>query len=127
MIGRTWPRRRCDAPADPACPGGGGAAGQLRVLDAVYGNPERGRMCDATAPLAHECDGRSDCVIEAGNGICGDPDFGTRKRLFVTFKCGGLPAQTVTVLEATAVRLRCQPGTPPGPGENTGFQPPAAR
>jgi hypothetical protein len=62
-------------------------------------------------------------VIAAGNGICGDPDFGTRKRLFITFKCGGLPAQTVTVLEATAVRLRCVPG----PGETTGFRPPPAR
>jgi hypothetical protein len=88
---------------------------QLHVLDAVYGNPERGRMCDATLPVAGQCDDRSTCVIAVSNGMCGDPDYGVPKRLFITFKCGRYPAQTVTVGEAAVVRLACDAARPPAP------------
>jgi hypothetical protein len=80
----------------------------LRMLDAVYGTPERDRLCDATPPLARTCDGRADCVIVAGNALCGDPDVGTPKRLFIAFKCGDRPAQTLTIPEAASVMLHCQ-------------------
>jgi hypothetical protein len=88
---------------------------QLRVLDAVYGNPERGRMCDATQPIADQCDGRSNCVIAVSNGMCGDPDYGVPKRLVITFKCGPYPARTVTVAETQVIRLGCDAVPPPGP------------
>src|ERR1700722_9113335 len=94
----------------------------LRMLDAVYGTPERDRLCDATPPLARTCDGRADCVIVAGNALCGDPDVGTPKRLFIAFKCGDRPAQTLTIPEAASVRLHCQDG----PGLATAFRLPAS-
>ncbi len=85
--------------------------GQLRILDAVYGNPERGRTCDATLAVAQQCDDRTACVVSVSNGICGDPDYHTAKRLFITFKCGPAPAQTLVVTEASVVRLACNQPT----------------
>ena len=90
-----------------------GVPGQLRILDAVYGNPERGRMCDATQAVAQQCDERAACVLSVSNGICGDPDFQMAKRLFVTFKCGPAPAQTLVVTEASLVRLACEAAARP--------------
>jgi hypothetical protein len=103
------------------------------VLDAVYGNPERDRLCDATPAVTQQCDGRSACVIVAGNALCGDPDFGVPKRLFLAFKCGGSPARIVTIAETAMIRLGCDgPGAPPpnalaAPGQSAAFHPAAAR
>ncbi len=81
---------------------------QIKVLDAVYGNPERGRMCDATLAIGQQCDDRAACLVSVSNGICGDPDYHVAKRLFITFKCGPAPAQTLVVTEASVVRLGCE-------------------
>ena len=83
--------------------------GQLRILDAVYGDPEHARWCDATLAVGQQCDDRSSCLVSVGPCICGDPDYGTLKHLYITFKCGPGPAQTLAVAEAGTVRIACAP------------------
>jgi hypothetical protein len=80
---------------------------ELHILDAVYGNPETGGMCDATLAVLDLCDERESCLISISNGICGDPARGALKQLFIAFKCGAYPAQTVAGPEGTVLRLSC--------------------
>ncbi|MCW3477452.1 SUEL-type lectin domain-containing protein [Limobrevibacterium gyesilva] len=82
-------------------------AGQIRILDAVYGDAARGRLCDATLAVEQQCDERESCLISVTNGICGDPAYGLAKRLHVAFKCGRAPAQLLVAAEGSVIRLSC--------------------
>ena len=79
----------------------------LHILDAVYGNADRGRFCDVLLPVSQQCDDRTTCLVSVSNGMCGDPDFGHPKQLYLAFKCGGFPAKVLQAPEGSVVRLAC--------------------
>ena len=65
------------------------SASGIRVLSARYGNPQTGQLCNAAAPIAAMCDGRSECSFDVKNtALCGDPAFLVVKQLSVTYTCG---------------------------------------
>jgi hypothetical protein len=68
-------------------PGTAEAAG-IHVLSAFYGTPSAGRVCDAGAPVASMCEGRSACSVDVRNLLCGDPDFFSVKQVDITYSCG---------------------------------------
>ena len=79
----------------------------IRTLDAIYGNSSAKLTCDATVAVAKACDGKRKCDIPAGNALCGDPDFGTPKSLYVEYQCGPAVAKSITAFEQTDARLSC--------------------
>lgn len=79
----------------------------IKTLSAAYGTPSEQRTCDAKAAVAQACDGKKSCDVPAGNLLCGDPDFGTRKTLDIQYQCGLAVAKSVTAAEQTEARLSC--------------------
>jgi hypothetical protein len=79
----------------------------LKILVAIYGTPATHHTCDATAVIAHGCDGRTICDVLAGNWLCGDPDYEVPKTLDIVFTCGPAEARSVTAAEASVAHLAC--------------------
>lgn len=79
----------------------------IRTLGAVYGTPSAQRTCDATAAVAAACDGKRSCDVAASNGLCGDPDYGTRKTLEVEYQCGPALARSASAPELSEAHLGC--------------------
>jgi hypothetical protein len=90
------------------------AASVLRIVDAVYGDVARRHLCDATSNLSAICDGLNPCKFLVSNALCGDPAPNTPKRLFLAFKCGILPTQTLVAPEAATVAIACPKDAIPG-------------
>ncbi len=107
------------AAAAPAAPQGAPeaspiAAGLLRVFDAEYGDQASQRLCDATRVVRALCDGHASCVVPVGNALCGDPAFGTPKKLHMAFKCeGGVPLLIVSP-EPSTIQIACPQAPSPG-------------
>ena len=84
------------------------AADGIRILSAQYGDPRSGELCDAAAPIASLCDGRSQCSFDVRNtALCGDPSFGVVKQLDVTYTCG-VGYYKTRVSEYDTSKLACQ-------------------
>ena len=80
--------------------------GQITVTAATYGNGSK--TCDAKTEVDSLCAGDSYCAIEAGNQLCGDPDYGTLKKLTVTYRCAtNGEVRTAQGPENTHVTLDC--------------------
>lgn len=85
-------------------PGVSLAHGGVTILEAIYGSG--GRYCDATAAIAHQCQGTQACSVRAGNELCGDPRRGREKRLSIHYACAD-GERHVEVRERDTVALRC--------------------
>ena len=96
--------------------------GILLVRDATYGlnckNFKPARVDNWVAPgnstdyLRNACNNKSECEIPWAYDTIGDPASGCPKELTITYRCGPLPFQTITVPPEAAgklVSLRCQP------------------
>jgi hypothetical protein len=88
--------------------------GSVRIVDAVYGVLPTRQLCDATAVIAAICEGANPCAFLTSNALCGDPAPNVPKRLFLAFKCGVLPVQTLIAPEPSQVRLACPKDSFPG-------------
>lgn len=77
----------------------------LDIQAVVYG--VRGAFCDATSPVALQCDREESCTIAIGNGLCGDPLPNAVKAAHITFKCNE-QQRFVTAPEHTSVTLACR-------------------
>lgn len=75
----------------------------IKIVSAIYGST---KTCDAKAPVAKLCDGKSSCTVAVGNGLCGDPQPWTKKTLSVSFTCGSV-SRTAKGLEFTNLALSC--------------------
>jgi len=76
----------------------------IRIIEARYGTDRR--TCDATRALRRACEGESDCMLKAGNELCGDPTPGRVKTLYVTYRCKGR-VRNVTRTEGKMLSLDC--------------------
>ncbi|MDJ0656721.1 MAG: hypothetical protein QNJ40_21350 [Xanthomonadales bacterium] len=85
--------------------------GGIQIITADYGSDRR--ACDATYALDH-CQGRGYCEIRATNALCGDPDRGTRKDLYLRYSCGGYGAESVQIREGQALTISCAGRDRPG-------------
>ncbi len=77
----------------------------LQIQAVAYGGQEA--FCDATAPVASQCNREERCSIAVANGLCGDPLPGVAKVAHITFKCNG-QQRFLTAPEHTSVTLDCR-------------------
>lgn len=96
-------------------------SGDMRILEAFYGSGDR--LCDATRDLAYRCDGHSECRIDAGNRLCGDPARGERKSLYLAYECGRGGREIILAAEGQDFSIVCERGGRPGGGH--GNRPPS--
>lgn len=83
-------------------------AGGIHILSAQYGSPRTGQLCDAAAPIAALCEGRSQCSFDVRNTrLCGDPAFLVVKQLAVSYTCG-VGHYTTAVSEYDTSVLACR-------------------
>jgi hypothetical protein len=71
----------------PSLPSSG--AELIDVRRAIYGTPEVNRICDATEQVAAICNNTANCSFMPTNNFCGDPHFGTKKKMVVNYQCKG--------------------------------------
>jgi hypothetical protein len=78
----------------------------LIIKKATYGAAEK--VCDATDAVNKLCESQeSECIVGAGNGLCGDSAPGVVKELRVTYKCPKQEPKSVTIQENAQVPLTC--------------------
>jgi|APTNR8051073442_1049403.scaffolds.fasta_scaffold12990_2 hypothetical protein len=63
------------------------AAETITVKRATY-RADQSYACDATTKVKEICQNKESCTVAADNNLCGDPKFGTPKKLIVEFSCG---------------------------------------
>jgi hypothetical protein len=78
--------------------------GPIRVVSAVYGTSSE--SCDAMHFVASKVNGRRSGSVEVSNKMCGDPAFGKRKSLEVTYLCGTM-AKQASAYEHRTIYLDC--------------------
>lgn len=96
------------SPANPVRKADTPAPETLLVYDAEYGDAGTDRLCDATRVIAALCNGQGRCTIPVSNSLCGDPAFGTPKKLHMAFKCVGSAPQLLVAAEPGTLRIGCK-------------------
>jgi hypothetical protein len=66
-----------------------GPRGEIRVVQASYGNNCGVPAGNATIALSRACDGKSDCPYKVDVSVLGDPKFGCAKAFQVVWRCPG--------------------------------------
>jgi hypothetical protein len=78
------------------------------IQRAIYASPRNGRALDVTTQLRSQCPaGSASCMIDCGNQLAGDPDFGQRKYCRIEYQCGDGKPQELQILEGTHAALSC--------------------
>ena len=82
--------------------------GRRRIIieDAVYG--DRDGSCDARPAVQAMVDRGRDPVVQANNGLCGDPAPRRGKALEVTYRCGNGRMLRTVIREDTQAMLSCR-------------------
>lgn len=102
VFGRPGPGPDFGQRPGPGIGPGGGR--DIRVLAARYGSQRN--ACDAAPSVARQCNGRDRCGVRADNNLCGDPAYGERKELSITYSCGGQRREAAG-LEGARIELHC--------------------
>lgn len=84
----------------------GGGRRRIIIEDAVYG--DRDGACDARQAVQAMVDRGRDPVVQANNGLCGDPAPRRAKSLEVTYRCGNGRMLRTTIREDTQAVLSCR-------------------
>lgn len=80
----------------------------LVIKKATYGSADK--VCDATEAVHSLCESQeSQCIVGAGNGLCGDSAPGVLKELRVTYTCSNHKQEprSVSIPENTQSQLVC--------------------
>ncbi|MDB5839030.1 MAG: hypothetical protein JWQ23_982 [Herminiimonas sp.] len=80
--------------------------GGIEIEDAYYG--VRGASCDLRDTLRRNAIDKRRIDITANNRLCGDPAPGQRKRLVVSYRCGGGPVLRSTAGEGEDMTISCR-------------------
>ena len=78
--------------------------GPITVSSAVYGTSSK--SCNAMRFVAPKVNGKRSASIDVTNSMCGDPAYGERKTLEVTYICGSM-AKTASAYEHRSIYLDC--------------------
>ncbi len=80
----------------------------IMIVSVIYGTPQTGRICDATARIASLCSGKSQCAIDVGNNsLCQDPDFLSVKQANIEYRCGRT-LRVIAVGEYNTANIACE-------------------
>lgn len=82
------------------------AAENIKVKRATY-RADVTYACDATSKVKEICKDQETCTVSADNNLCGDPKFGTPKKLIVEYSCGKT-GKSVRADEGTDATLSCE-------------------
>jgi hypothetical protein len=78
--------------------------GPITVSSAVYGTSSK--SCNAMRYVAPKANGKRTASIDVTNNMCGDPAYGERKSLEITYICGSV-AKTASAYEHRTAYLDC--------------------
>lgn len=84
----------------------GGGRRRIIIEDAVYG--DRDGACDARPAVQAMVDRGRDPVVQANNGLCGDPAPRRAKSLEITYRCGNGRMLRTAIREDTQAVLSCR-------------------
>jgi uncharacterized membrane protein len=85
------------------------SSAKVEIRSAVYASPRNGRAFDVTSQLNSQCSAApGSCVVNCGNQLAGDPDFGQRKYCKILYQCADRTTQELRIEEGERATLRCQ-------------------
>lgn len=79
----------------------------ISIRNATYAIADQSKRCNSTERVAKICDGLKTCRLTPTNELCGDPQRGTPKYLFVTFSCGDLGQPVAQLREGYEGLIAC--------------------
>ncbi len=77
------------------------------IQSAAYTSPRNSRSFDVTDQLKSLCRTPGSCIVNCGNQLAGDPDFGQRKYCSIVYVCGGGKSQQLRIQEGERITLSC--------------------
>lgn len=78
------------------------------IQSAIYASQRNGRAFDVTTQLRSQCAaGSASCIVNCGNQLAGDPDFGQKKYCRIEYECTGGEPQVLRIPEGTSSTLSC--------------------
>jgi hypothetical protein len=96
------------AAPSPAVPVAATNGGAIDILSAFYTSPQTGKALDVSNPVRLKCGGNiRQCLVQCGNQLAGDPDFGHAKQCAITYRCASTQAQVAQLQEGQTLQLSC--------------------